>query len=84
MHHIILENLKEYGYQGLDSRSKAHYLLNGIRSEKWFSAVATVKAQQEQYEKDFDSVIAFLMEYIDKPGPTLSVKVASVALFCSI
>ena len=67
-YHIILENLKEYGYQGLDPGSKFHYLL------KMSTAVAAVKA----LSKNFDTVITFLTQYIDKQGPTPSVKVLSI------
>ena len=41
-------------------------------------AVATVKAYPDKYEKDFDAVIAFLIQNINKRAPTPSVKVASV------
>ena len=33
-YHIIFENLKEYGYQGLDLGLKVHFLLNGICCDK--------------------------------------------------
>ena len=42
------------------------------------TAVAAVRAHPDRYEKDFDAVVAFLTQYIDKKTPTLSVKVASV------
>ena len=67
--HIIIENLKEYGYQVLDLRSNVQYLLNGFRYEKLSTAVATVKAHPDKYEKDFDAVVAFLTQYMDKWGP---------------
>ena len=42
------------------------------------TAVAAVRAHPDKYEKDFDAVVAFLTQYIDKKAPTPSVKVASV------
>ena len=42
------------------------------------TAVATVRAHPDRYEKDFDAVVAFLSLYIDKKAPTPSVKVTSV------
>ena len=42
------------------------------------TAVATVRAHPDKYKKDFDAVVAFLTQYIDKKAPTPSVKVASV------
>ena len=42
------------------------------------TAVAAVRAYPDKYEKDFDAVVAFLSQYIDRKAPTLIVKVASV------
>ena len=42
------------------------------------TAVATVRAHPDKYKKDFDTVVAFLTQYVDRKAPTLSVKVASV------
>ena len=42
------------------------------------TAVATVRTHPNKYEKDFDAVVTFLSQYIDKIAPTPSVKVASV------
>ena len=68
----------EYGYQRLDQRSKVRYLLNGIRCDKMSTAVATVRAHPDKYEKDLDPVFIFLTQYIFKRAPTPSVMVASV------
>ena len=78
-YHIILGNLMEYGYQGLDPGSKVWYLLNGIKCNKLSTSVATVRAHPDKYEKDFNAVVTFLIHYINKRTPTLSVKVASVS-----
>ena len=69
----------EYGYQGLDPGSKVQYLLNGIRCDKLAMAVAAVRAHPDKYQKDFNAVVAFLTQYIDKTAPTPNVKVASVS-----
>ena len=42
------------------------------------TAVATVRAHQDKYEKDIDAFFIFCTEYIDKREMTPSVKVASV------
>ena len=44
--YIILGNLIEYGYQDLDPELKDLYLLNGIRNEMLYTAVATVRTHQ--------------------------------------
>ena len=77
-YHVILKNLMEYGYQGLDPGSKVWYLLNGIRCDKLSTAATAVRVHQDKYKKDFDAVVIFLTQHIDKGGPTRSVKIASV------
>ena len=69
----------EHWCKRLDPVSKVRYLLNGIRCDKSSKAVATVRAHPDKYEKDFDVVVTFLTQYIDKRSPTPSMKVASVA-----
>ena len=54
------------------------FLLNGIRHGKLSTAVAAVKAHPDKFEKNFDAVIAFLTQHIDKRGPTPSVKIMSI------
>ena len=78
-YHNILGNLIEYGYQDLDSRSKVHYLLNGIRCDKLSTAVAAVRTHPDKYEKDFDAIVTFVTQYIDKRAPTQSVNVATIS-----
>ena len=73
-----LEEHYEILYQGLDPESKGWYLLNCIRCDKLSTAVTTVRAHPDNYKKDFDKVITFLTQCIDKRAPTPSVKVASV------
>ena len=46
-YNIIQRNHMEYGCQGLDPGSKVQYLLNGIRCDKLFMAVATVRAHSD-------------------------------------
>ena len=52
--------------------------LNGIRCDKLSTAVTAVKVHSDKCKKDFDAVVAFLTQYIDKSSPTLSVMVVSV------
>ena len=68
----------EYGYQGLDLGSKIRYLLNGIRCDKLSTAVTSVRVHPDKYEKDFDAIVTFPTQYINKRAPTPSVKVNSV------
>ena len=68
----------EYRYQGIDPGSKVRYLLNGIRFDELSTAVTAVRVYPNKYKKDFDAVVAFLTQYINKKAPTPSVKVATV------
>ena len=78
-YHIILAKFMEYGYQGLDPGLMVLYLLSGIMCDKLFMAVAAVRAYPDKYKKDFNTVVAFLTQYVDKRASALSVKVVSVA-----
>ena len=42
------------------------------------TAVATLRAHTEKYKKNFNAVVAFLIQYIDKKALTPSVKVVFV------
>ena len=68
----------EYGYQGHDPGLKVQYLFNGKMCDKLFTAVTAVRAHPDKYKKNFDAVVTFLIQYINKRAPTPSVKVASV------
>ena len=43
------------------------------------TAVAMTRAHPDKYEKDFDAVVAFLIQYIDKKAPTPSMRIVSIA-----
>ena len=59
-YHIILKNLKEYGYKGLNQGTKVHHLLSGIVCDKLSTAIATVRAYPDKYEKVFGALISYL------------------------
>ena len=52
--------------------------MNGFSCDKLSTAVTTVRAHPDKYKKDFDAVVAFFTQYIDKRAQKLSKKVASV------
>ena len=69
-YHIVLGNLKEYGYQGLNLRTRVHHLLNRDWCDKMstavtavtsVTAVTAVKTHPDRYEKDFDTVDAYFL-----------------------
>ena len=75
---MILENIMEYEYQGLDPATKLHHLFKGIMCDKLSTAVAIVKAHPDRYEKDFDTLVTYLSQYVEKLRPIMSVNVVSV------
>ena len=77
-YNIILRNLLEDGCQGLNAGSKVRFLLNGIKCDKWSTAVTAVRVHPDKYEKKFDGVVKYLSQCINKRELTPSVKVASV------
>ena len=68
----------EYGYQHLDPGSKVQYLLNGIRCNELSTAVVTGRVHQNKYKREFDRVVAFLTQYINKRTPLTNIKVVFV------
>ena len=44
------------------------------------TAVAAVKSNPDKFKTDFDALVPFFTQYIDKKAPTPSVKVASLSL----
>ena len=64
-YYIILKNLKEYGYQGIDPGTNIYHLLSGIRCDKLSMVVATLREHPDKYEKDFDAV-TYLSKCVDE------------------
>jgi len=59
--HDILENLKRYGYSGIDEGTKVRYLNNGIKAQSLQPAILALKANA-QYRQDFDKCVAYYKE----------------------
>ena len=59
---LYFENLNEYGCQALDPATKVHHLLNGISCDNMSTAIATVDANIDRYEKDFGAFVSYLLQ----------------------
>ena len=70
--------MKECELQGLDPGTKVCNLINGIKCDKISIAIFAVKAYPDKYEKNFDAVVAYLSQYVEKGGLTMSVIVVSI------
>ena len=55
--HIILEGLVEFGYSGIDSRSKVRYLLGGIKTLE-LDSVKTQIMSSPALRSDFDGCVS--------------------------
>ena len=53
--------------------------MDDIRCDKLSMAIATVRTHPDKCEKDFYTDVFFFTQYIDKQGPTPSVKIVSAA-----
>ena len=47
--------------------------------DKFLTKITTLKAYPDKYEKDFNAVVTYLTQYINKRGPTPSNNVAFIA-----
>ena len=76
---IILENLKEYKYQRLDPEIQVCHLSNGISVWQDIYSNVIAKAHPDKYDKNFDALLACLFQHVEKQGPMMNAKVASVS-----
>ena len=63
--HTILNGLKEYGYTGIDDRSKVRYLISGIKTDK-FDSVKTQILSTPAMRSDFDKCVNLYTEFIQQ------------------
>lgn len=61
--HHILENLVQFGYAGIDNRSKVRHLLDGIKTTK-FDAVKMQIMASSDLMKDFDRCVNLYKDFI--------------------
>ena len=61
--HSILEGLVEYGYSGIDARSKVRYLMDGIRTDK-YDSVKTRIMSDAALRNDFDACVTLYQDFI--------------------
>ena len=63
--HAILTNLKDYGYSGIDERSKVRHLLEGIKSFSFDSVKATILSSTV-LRNDFDGCVSLYTDFISQ------------------
>ena len=76
--HTVLKGLMEYGYVGIDERSKVRHLIDGIKTEKLDTIKATILARQE-LRTDFDGCVNLYKDFIAQlPKPVSELNIAMV------
>ena len=76
--HSILEGLVEYGYSGIDERSKVRHLMNGVHAPG-MDSVGTQILSTARLRTDFDSCVSLYKDYIKQSkvasggGPELQI-----------
>jgi hypothetical protein len=61
--HSVLEGLVEYGYSGIDARSKVRYLMDGIRTDR-YDSVKTRIMSDAVLRNDFDACVTLYQDFI--------------------
>ena len=70
--HSVLEGLVQYGYSGIDERSKVRHLLDGIKTSE-FDACKTQIQSSSTLRNDFQACVTLYKDFIkqsDKKGTT--------------
>jgi hypothetical protein len=65
--HSILERLKEYGYSGIDERSKVRHLLHGIKTPS-LETVKTRILSDATLRNSFDACVNLIQDCIHQTG----------------
>ena len=61
--HIILEGLVQYGYAGIDKRTKVRHLMDGIKTTALDPVKSTIIATPE-YRHDFDKCVGLFVDFL--------------------
>jgi hypothetical protein len=76
--HTVLNGLTQYGYSGIDPRSKVRYLMAGIKTTALDSVKANVMSNPD-LRKDFDATTGLYKDYIEQMKASQPTKEAHVA-----
>jgi len=75
--HAILEGLKQYGYSGIDARSKVRYLIDGIKTKDYDTVKAMIMASAD-LRKDFDACVNLFQDFIKQNTPNRTSNISAV------
>jgi hypothetical protein len=64
-HHQILEGLTDFGYAGIDDRTKVRYLLDGIKTNDLAAPKSTILSDQA-LRSDFDRCVTLFKSFIEQ------------------
>ena len=63
-----MESLTDHGCSVMDSCTKVHHYLQGIKSLELETAVNVVQAQPEKYGMDFDVTMSYMGHMVMRKG----------------
>lgn len=78
--HAVLEGLTQYGYSGIDERSKVRHLISGIKVEK-LDSVKTRIMSDAALRNDFLACVNLYQDFIEQNSSDKDVKDVTIAAF---
>ena len=81
--HTILQGLVKHGYAGIDKRSKAHHLLDGIKTNELDMAKGQIWASP-RLQTHFDECVTLFQDFINnkKTDTSHMASIASIGTKC--
>jgi hypothetical protein len=76
--HAILSGLVQYGYAGIDERSKVRHLLHGIKTNKLDTVKSTIMADAS-LRNDFDRCVNLFKDFIVQSGMQQNVRDSEIS-----
>ena len=62
--HMIMQNLKDHGWSGIDNDTNVCHFLQGVKSSELEADINVIKAKLEKYSKDFSSKVSYLGQMV--------------------
>ena len=75
--HQVLLSLEDYGYRGIDERSKVRYLIDGIKTTKLDTIKAAIIGSAE-YRSDFDACVTLYKDFLKQVDMQPELKIAAI------
>ena len=77
--HAILEGLTEYGYAGIDPRSKVRYLLDGVKTNEYQHVKVQIMADSN-LRSNFEGCVNLFQDFIKQQKPQREANISAVTI----